>query len=97
MNLLEHAAKTHVLAPAGIKVPQSVLCGSPAEAEAAFARIGPCVVKAQVPVGGRGKAGGARMAGSANAAREAALAMLGTVMGGHRVESVLVEQRVALA
>jgi succinyl-CoA synthetase beta subunit len=97
MNLLEHAAKSHVLAPAGMTLPQSVLCASPAEAEAAFARIGPCVVKAQVPAGGRGKAGGVRMAGSADAAREAALAMLGTVMGGHRVARVLVEQRVAVA
>jgi succinyl-CoA synthetase beta subunit len=97
MNLLEHAAKTHVLAPAGIKVLPSMLCASPAEAEAAFARIGPCVVKAQVPAGGRGKAGGVKVAGNAQAAREVAQAMLGTLMGGHWVDSVLIEQRVAVA
>lgn len=97
MNFLEHVAKTHVLAPAGIEVPPSVLCISAAEAEAAFERIGPCVIKAQVPAGGRGKAGGVRMAGSADAAREAALAMLSKVIGGYTVESVLVEQRVPIA
>ena len=62
MNFLEHAAKSHVLAPAGIAVPPSALCATEGEAEAAFAGIGPCVVKAQVPTGKRGKAGGIRKA-----------------------------------
>jgi succinyl-CoA synthetase beta subunit len=52
------------------------------------------VVKAQIAAGGRGKAGGVRMAGSPEAAREAASAMLGAAIGGHRVETVLVEARI---
>jgi succinyl-CoA synthetase beta subunit len=97
MNFLEHAAKTHVLAPAGIAVPPSVLCASPAEAAEAFAKIGPCVVKAQVAAGKRGKAGGIRKADSAEEARDAAAAVLGMEIDGHKVESVLVERRAAIA
>ena len=70
---------------------------SPGEAAEAFAEIGPCVVKAQVPAGKRGKAGGIRKADSAKAAEEAAAAILGMEIAGHKVESVLVEQRAAVA
>jgi succinyl-CoA synthetase beta subunit len=97
MNFLEHAAKSHVLAPAGIAVPPSALCATEGEAEAAFAGIGPCVVKAQVPTGKRGKAGGIRKADSAVEARQAAAAILGMEIDGYRVESVLVERRAAIA
>ena len=47
MNFEEHAAKALVLEPASIPVPRGILCRSPAEAEASFDAIGPCVVKAQ--------------------------------------------------
>ncbi len=97
MNFLEHAAKMHVLAPAGIAVPVSVLCTSPREAAAAFASVGPCVVKAQVPTGKRGKAGGIRMADSAEAAMEAAAALLGMRIEGRDVGAVLVERRADIA
>jgi len=97
MNFLEHAAKSHVLGPAGIAVPPSALCATADEAEAAFAGIGPCVVKAQVPAGKRGKAGGIRKADSAVEARQAAAAILGMEIDGHRVESVLIERRAAIA
>jgi succinyl-CoA synthetase beta subunit len=97
MNVLEHAAKTHVLAPAGIPVPASTLCASPEEARRAFAQIGPCMVKAQIATGKRGKAGGIRPAGSASEARDAAAAILGMAIGGYRVESVLLERRAAIA
>jgi len=49
MNFEEHAAKSLVLAPAGIPILRGVLCVSSAEAAQAAAQIGPCVVKAQVP------------------------------------------------
>lgn len=97
MNFLEHVAKTHLLAPAGIGIPRSVLCRSADEAAAAFAQIGSCVVKAQVPVGGRGKAGGIRQAESAEVARGAAASILGRAIGGHVVENVLLEQRAPVA
>jgi len=97
MNFLEHVAKSHVLKPAGIPVPTVELCHSPAEAEAAFARVGPCVVKAQVPTGKRGKAGGIKKADTAAEARAAASAILGMEIDGFRTESVLLEQRAPIA
>ena len=55
LNFEEHTAKP-LLASVGISVPNSRLaCSSDEAADAAMA-IGPCVIKAQVPVGGRGKA-----------------------------------------
>ena len=70
MNFEEHAAKP-LLAAAGIAVPESRLARSAAEAGAAAEAIGPCVVKAQVPTGKRGKAGGFALAASPGEAQEA--------------------------
>ncbi|AWN43235.1 succinate--CoA ligase subunit beta [Methylobacterium durans] len=97
MNFLEHVAKARVLAPAGIPVPRSVLCRTPEEAEGAFADLGPCMVKAQVPTGKRGKAGGIRAARSSEEAAEAARAILGMTIDGHPVGSVLLEERAEIA
>jgi succinyl-CoA synthetase beta subunit len=97
MNLEEHAAKRLVLDAVGIPVPRGRLCRDPGEAAAAFAGTGPCVVKAQVPTGKRGKAGGIKRADSATEARDAAAAILGMEIGGHRVERILVERRAAIA
>ncbi|MFZ0722334.1 MAG: ATP-grasp domain-containing protein, partial [Xanthobacteraceae bacterium] len=58
MNFEEHGAKAKVLVPASIAVPRGKLCHTADEAKTAFGEIGPCVVKAQVPTGKRGKAGG---------------------------------------
>jgi succinyl-CoA synthetase beta subunit len=96
MNFTEHAAKTLVLKPAGVAVPEGRLCASAAEARDAFAAIGPCVVKAQVPTGKRGKAGGIGKADSAADAAEVAEAILAMSIAGHRVEKVLVEARVEI-
>jgi succinyl-CoA synthetase beta subunit len=93
----EHVAKARVLAPAGVPVPRSRLCGSAEEAAEAFGEIGPCVVKAQVPTGKRGKAGGIRAADSPEEAGAVAVAILGLSINGHAVASVLVEERVAVA
>jgi succinyl-CoA synthetase beta subunit len=93
MNFEEYAAKAKVLAPAGVPVPRGKLCASPQEAAAAFAEIGPCVVKAQVPTGKRGKAGGIRKADSAAEAAAVAQAILGMAIDGHTVETVLIEER----
>jgi succinyl-CoA synthetase beta subunit len=97
VNFLEHAAKSQVLARWGIAAPPSELCATPDEAAAAFDRIGGCVVKAQVPTGKRGKAGGIKKADTAEEARHAAAAILGMSIDGHIVESVLVERRAAIA
>jgi succinyl-CoA synthetase beta subunit len=97
MHLDEHAAKARVLVPAGIAVPDGRLCASPRAAAEACAEIGPCVVKAQVPTGKRGRAGGIRPADGAEQASAAAAAILGMEIAGHRVEAVLVEERKAIA
>src|SRR5580704_6355375 len=97
MNFVEYAAKAKVLAPAGVPVPRGTLCATPDEAKAAFAAIGPCVVKAQVPTGKRGKAGGIRKADNAADAEIAAQAILGMSIDGYVVEKVLVEERADIA
>lgn len=97
MNFEEHVAKARVLEPAGVPVPTGRHCRSAEEARRAFAEIGPCVVKAQVPTGKRGKAGGIRTASSGEEAETVARAILGMDIGGYRVESVLVEERAEIA
>ena len=97
MNFEEHAAKP-LLRAAGIETPRGRVARSGAEARAAAAELGvPVVVKAQVPAGKRGKAGGIRAADDAGAAGAAAEAILGMEIAGHGVESVLVEERAAIA
>jgi succinyl-CoA synthetase beta subunit len=93
MNFEEHAAKSLVLAPAAIPVPRAVLCLSAKEAAVAAAQIGPCVVKAQVPVGKRGKAGGIKLANTPKEAEQVAGQILGMRIGDYTVERLLVEQQ----
>lgn len=97
MNFEEHAAKAKLLVPASIPVPRGKLCTTVAQARAAGGEIGPCVVKAQVPTGKRGKAGGIRKADTALEAAAAAQAILGMSIDGYRVERVLVEERAEIA
>src|SRR3981081_3615254 len=61
MKLLEYQAK-EVLASLGIPIPPGKVARTPEEAAAACSELGPVAVKAQVPVGGRGKAGGVKLA-----------------------------------
>ncbi|MCE4224351.1 succinate--CoA ligase [Methylobacterium sp. C25] len=93
MNFLEHVAKARVLAPAGIPVPRSVHCTTADEAARAFEELGPCMVKAQVPTGKRGKAGGIKPANSAAEARSVAERILSMSIDGHAVGSVLLEEQ----
>ena len=95
MNFEEHVAKP-LLADVGITVPEGRLVSGAAEAVEAARLIGPCVVKAQVPTGGRGKAGGIRLASTPDEARTHAEAILGMDINGHRVERLLVEGQVAI-
>jgi succinyl-CoA synthetase beta subunit len=92
MNLEEYAAKEHVLRPAAVPIPMGMVCRTADEAATAVASIGPSVVKAQVPTGKRGKSGGIKMAETPEQAAAAASTILGMMIGGSRVERVLVEQ-----
>lgn len=90
MNFEEYAAKP-LLATNGIVVPQSELVFDPDQASAAAEKIGPCVVKAQVPTGKRGKAGGIKLASTPDEARTHTTNILGMTIGEHVVEKVLIE------
>ncbi|MFB6185109.1 MAG: ADP-forming succinate--CoA ligase subunit beta [Haloarculaceae archaeon] len=94
MRLHEYQAK-EVFAEAGIPTPARGLAASVEEAVDAGAEIGyPVAVKAQVHVGGRGKAGGIEIAADEAELREAADAILGMDLKGYAVERVLIEQAV---
>ncbi len=96
MNFEEHAAKP-LLEAAGIAVPKGRLVTSAEEASSAAAELGASVIKAQVPAGKRGKAGGIAMADTPDEAAKAADAILAMEIGGHAVERLLVEERIAIA
>src|SRR5205807_770988 len=80
-----------VLASLGIAIPPGVVARNPDEAASAFARLGPVAVKAQVPVGGRGKAGGIKLARSEDEARRAAEQIIGMDIKGFKVPLVYCE------
>lgn len=96
MNFEEHAAKP-LLTAAGIAVPEGRTVTTADEAAEAAAAIGACVVKAQVPTGKRGKAGGIALVASPDEARKAANRILGMEIATHRVEKLLVEAQVPIA
>jgi succinyl-CoA synthetase beta subunit len=93
MNFEEHAAKSLVLAPVSITTPRGILCLSAKEVGVAAAQIGPCVVKAQVPTGKRGKGGGIRFATTPDEAETAGSQILGMRIGNYTVERLLVEEQ----
>ncbi|MEJ5200412.1 MAG: ATP-grasp domain-containing protein, partial [Anaerolineae bacterium] len=91
MNLQEFQAK-RIFGQFGIPVPQGEVATTPAEAAAIAARIGgPVVIKAQVLVGGRGKAGGIKLAKTPAEAEEVAGRILGMTIKGLTVKKVLVD------
>jgi len=81
MNVHEYQAKG-LLRDFGVAVPDGILATTPAEAEAAARELGGSivVVKAQVHAGGRGKAGGVKLAKSPTEAKEAASEILGMTL-----------------
>ena len=94
MKLHEYQAKG-VFADAGIPTPDSQLAETVDEAVTAAESIGyPVAIKAQVKVGGRGKAGGIKLVEDADEAREAADEILGMDLKGYDVDRVLVEEAV---
>jgi succinyl-CoA synthetase beta subunit len=96
VDLFEHQAK-ELFAEYGVPVPSGRIAYTPEEAQAIaadFAAAGKprVVIKAQVKVGGRGKAGGVKLADGPEAAYEIAQQILGMDIKGHTVHKVLVEE-----
>ncbi len=92
MDLLEHQGKA-LLREFEVPVPEGKVAETADEAaEAASELAGKVAIKAQVRVGGRGKAGGIKLADDPQQAKEAAEAILGMDIKGHKVRSVLVER-----
>jgi succinyl-CoA synthetase beta subunit len=90
VNLHEYQAK-ELLRAVGVPIPPGDVATTPDEAFAIATRLGTAVmVKAQVHVGGRGKAGGVKYCPTPDAAREKAQAILGMDIKGLTVEKVLV-------
>ncbi|UJW33451.1 ADP-forming succinate--CoA ligase subunit beta [Saccharothrix sp. AJ9571] len=92
MDLYEYQARD-LFAAHGVPVLSGAVANTPEEARAAAEQIGgQVVVKAQVKTGGRGKAGGVKLADSADEAKEKAEAILGLDIKGHTVHRVLVAE-----
>ncbi|CAN5327223.1 ADP-forming succinate--CoA ligase subunit beta [soil metagenome] len=92
MDLFEYQARD-LFARHGVPVLPGEVASTPAQARAAAERIGgQVVIKAQVKVGGRGKAGGVQLAADPDEAEAKAAAILGMDIKGHTVHRVLVAQ-----
>ncbi len=90
MNIHEYQAR-QILRDHGVPVPEGKVATTAGEAAAIAAELGGAVVvKAQVHAGGRGKAGGVKLAAGPDEAREKAAAILGMEIKGLRVNAVLV-------
>src|SRR5262245_3119017 len=104
MNIHEHQGK-EVLRRYGVAVPRGKACFSVDDAVAAAREMGfPCVVKAQIHAGGRGKAGGVKVVKDEAAARAAAEGLLGQTLVTHQtgpqgrvVRRLLVEEGCQIA
>jgi succinyl-CoA synthetase beta subunit len=96
VKLYEFQAK-EIFARSGVPVPRGRAVSDPVGARTVAEELGRVVVKAQVHVGGRGKAGGIKLADSPAAAEEIARAMLGSTLKGFLVKHVLVEEALDIA
>ncbi len=95
MKQYEYMAKA-VLADHGIPIAPGRLVDSPESAAQAVRDLGPVALKAQVLVGGRGKAGGIRFAATPEAGATVAGDMLGMMLKGYRVEKLYAEQKLSI-
>ncbi|MFI7482802.1 ADP-forming succinate--CoA ligase subunit beta [Kocuria sp. M1R5S2] len=97
MDLFEYQARD-LFEKHGVPVLQGIVATTPEEAKAAAEKIGGVtVVKAQVKVGGRGKAGGVKVAKTADEAYEYAQQILGMDIKGHTVHRVMIAQGADIA
>jgi succinyl-CoA synthetase beta subunit len=90
VRFLEYQVKERFRA-AGIPVPDGRLARTPEEAVLAAGALGAIAIKAQVPVGGRGKAGGIKLARTPMDAKRAASEILGMTIKGYTVREVWCE------
>lgn len=96
MRLFEYEAKG-ILSTYGVQVPQGGLATSPEEAREAATKVSPpYVIKAQVLVAGRGKAGGILFAESPSEVEEKAAKLLGAEIKGLKIRSVWIEERIPI-
>jgi succinyl-CoA synthetase beta subunit len=96
LNLTENEAKQEFFKH-GIPIPKGVTVTDSKQTEHAVSNLKPpYMVKAQVPVGGRGKAGGIMLAMSANEAEEAAAKLIGTQIKNSPVKQVLIEEKLSI-
>lgn len=95
MKLYEYLAK-QVLAENGVPTPGGRVATTADDAAKVAAEIGPCAIKAQVLVGGRGKAGGIKLASTPDEARQRAREILGMNLKGFTVDKVLVERQLKI-
>ena len=97
MDLVEYQGKQY-FARYGLPISPGEVADTVGEAQAAAERLGyPVVVKAQVQVGGRGKAGGIKLASSATQVTEHATAILGMDIKGHTVRRLWIEKATDIA
>ncbi|MDD3824837.1 MAG: ADP-forming succinate--CoA ligase subunit beta [Anaerolineae bacterium] len=97
MKLHEYQSK-RVFARYGVPIPQGDVATTPEEARRIAARLGKrVVIKSQVLVGGRGKAGGIRLANNPDEAEDIADQILGMNIKGLTVKKVLIDEAAAIA
>ena len=92
MRLFEYEAK-QIFSKNGIPTPKGGVATTPEEAGGVYEGLGSVVVKSQVLVGGRGKAGGIKFANTPVELKESVAALLGSEIRGFRVGSVLIEEK----
>ena len=96
MRLLEYESKS-LLREAGLNTPRGELARSAAEAADIVRDLGcPAVLKSQIPLGGRGKAGGLAFVSSPEEASSAAEDLLSKQLRGHEVTSLWVEEQIVI-
>ncbi|MGP8070419.1 MAG: ADP-forming succinate--CoA ligase subunit beta [Candidatus Bathyarchaeia archaeon] len=95
MKLFEYEAK-EIARQYGLRVPSGFVASTPAEAREAYLKLGrPSMIKAQVLVAGRGKAGAIKPASSPEEAERVAQNILSMTVKGEKVAKVLVEEQLA--
>ena len=95
MKLFEYEAK-EIARQYGLPVPNGFVASTPAEAREAYLKLGrPSMIKAQVLVAGRGKAGAIKPASSPEEAERVAQTILSMTVKGEKVAKVLVEEQLA--
>jgi succinyl-CoA synthetase beta subunit len=93
LKLFEYEAK-EIAQQYGLLVPRGIVASTPQETKEAFQKLNqPSMIKAQVLVAGRGKAGGIKPASNPDEAFEVAKTLLAMTIKGEKVAKVLVEQK----